>query len=213
MHSTQYTGLYCRQYPLAAANIHGISEHGHNVLQSTLSALMGAKCKMIRCRTPGGRGLTLCLVWSLVTGWIKAMNIKTCICFLLTWSIFTCYSPLFVFYVLQPPSPQHERYHWELSAKFIGKFGEVFSFRRILKRITRPTLHSSEKCDITNTENQVYCSLLNFFWWVPECVHVFFCGICNLFLFWSPFGSHKITYLQFVFIFSTLASPLCRQIV
>ena len=86
------------------------------------------------------KGLTLCLVWSLVTGWIKAMNIKTCICFLLTWSIFTWYSLLFVFYVLQPPSPQHERYHWELSAKFIGKFEEVFSFRRIQKRITRPTL-------------------------------------------------------------------------
>ena len=43
MRSTQYSAgvlLPTWQYPLAAADIHGISEHQHNVLQSTLSALM-----------------------------------------------------------------------------------------------------------------------------------------------------------------------------
>ena len=85
------------------------------------------------------RGLTLCLVWSLVTlDELKQWILKLVFAFCLHYQSFSFL--MFVFYVLQPPSPQHERYHWELSAKFIGKFEEVFSFRRIQKRITRPTL-------------------------------------------------------------------------
>ena len=74
----------------------------------------------------GGRGLTLYTLWSLVTGWIEVMNFKTCLYACLQINLFLYLKPIVYFHV--PPQANLERYHWGLSAKFIGKFWEVFSF-------------------------------------------------------------------------------------
>ena len=148
MRSTQYSMpvlLPTWQYPLAAANIHGISEHQHNVTIYNQLYLLDGWCwwgPNAKWSGAGGRGLTLYTVWSLVTGWIEVMNFKTCLYAFLQINLFLYLKPLVYFHV--PPQAHLERYHWELSAKFIGKFWEVFSFRRILNRITRRTLFSSE---------------------------------------------------------------------
>ena len=135
------------------------------------------------------RGLTLCLVWSLVTRWIEAMNFKTCICLLLTLLIFFfnisyCLSSMF-----------SNRHHPNMrgiiencqqsSLESLKKFLVLGEFRRGLH-----DRHSSEKWYLANTEKPSLLLTLFFCCRVQGCVHVF---LWPVFLFWSPVGGHKIT--------------------
>ena len=108
MHSTRPV-LACNaptwQYPL----LHVFMASLNTMLQSTLSALMGAKCKMIQ------RINIVPRVIPCHSRWIEAMNFKTCICFLLTLSIF------FFSNVCLLCSPTTITPTWEVSLRIVNK--------------------------------------------------------------------------------------------
>ena len=184
MRSTQYSMpvlLPTWQYPLAAANIHGISEHQHNVTIYNQLYLLDGWCwcwwgPNAKWSGAGGRGLTLYTVWSLVTGWIEVMNFKTCLYACLQINLFL-YLQLLVFLPCTTSSPS-----WEVSLRIVSKVHwkvlRSFSFRRILNRITRRTLYSSENWDIVNTETKFTAHSAFSNELLSVCTS--FCGICNL---------------------------------